>query len=481
MSEPKKATGTRRKGSSYEMTDMGNGERFIAEHGDKFLHHTGLGWLRWTGKVWEPDEGAKGALRAAKSTTKRMKREAADSTDPDYAKRLFVHANRTQAVPKQKAMLEAASSDLKVTVEKLDELDANPSLLPCSNGTVDLETGKLRESSPKDRMTRLADVTYNPNAKAERWHQFLSEIFPGDPDLIAYLQRAYGYSLTGETREQVLFILEGAKENGKSTFMYIAMKIAGEYGRVSMEETFAPQSKWSAGSNAVNADLAGMRGARIVSVPETADGAKLAISLVKRITGEESAITVRYLGKNPFEYEPRFKLWLQTNNLPVIPHESVAMWRRVRVIPFREHFIDPAADSETTGVTDPHLHLADKNLRRDLRRELPGILAWAVEGARLWYRDGLGSCDAVIGAGREYREEMDHVDAWLHSGLIVQDPSAKEKAGALWLSFAQWCQATGRAEGTQTTFGRTLSQRGFPAEKQSDGGRLRLGLHLRIR
>ncbi|MGH9426935.1 MAG: DNA primase family protein, partial [Terriglobia bacterium] len=224
----------------------------------------------------------------------------------------------------------------------------------------------------------------------------------GKEDVIDFLWKAIGYSLTGDTQEDCLFLLYGAGANGKSTFLNILRALLGEYGKQAAFSTFLYQER-----DAVRNDLADLRGARLVVASEAEEGKRLSESLIKALTGRD-LIKTRFLFQEHFEFIPQMKLWLAANHKPVIRGTDYAIWRRIRLLPFTETFQGEACD---------------KGLPDKLKAELLGIFAWAVRGCLAWQRDGLPLPQSVKAATEEYRSDMDAVACFLEEKCICRPES----------------------------------------------------------
>ncbi len=306
-----------------------------------------------------------------------------------------------------------------------------------SNGTLDLRTGELRPHRREDWLTKITPIVYDPEASCPQWHAFLRCILAGRQDVIDFLQRAIGYSLTGDTSEQCLFLLHGTGANGKSTFLEIARALLGDYAEQAEFSTFLHKDR-----DTVRNDLAKLRGARFVSAVEVEEGRRLSEVVVKQLTGGDT-ITARFLFKEFFDFKPGFKLWLAANHKPVIRGTDYAIWRRIHLVPFT--------------VTIPREE-QDKKLPAKLKKELPGILAWAVKGCLAWQQDGqLVAPGAVEAATTAYRAEMDLIGGFLDE-CCVQQENAHAEASDLYNAYRVW---SGDKITTQTAFGRRLGERGF--------------------
>jgi putative DNA primase/helicase len=294
-------------------------------------------------------------------------------------------------------------------------------------------------------------------ATAPRWEQFLSQVMNNDGHLIAFLQKCVGYTLTGDTREQALFLAYGGGSNGKSVFISTLLQLMGDYGKSTRTETLLSKKY-----DGIPNDVARLHGARLVAAVESEAGRRLAEALVKQLTGGDT-ICARFLRREFFEFRPTFKVWLAVNHKPTVRGTDHAIWRRIRPIPF------------TVTIPDEQ---QDKTLDDKLKTELPGILAWAVRGTHLWLQDGLTPPEAVKQATQTYREEMDVLGAFLRECCMVE-PDAKETAASLYGTYKEaWCKESGEKPITKTAFGIALRERGLQA-KVHRGAQHWFGVRLR--
>ena len=429
----------------FNTTDMGNAERFVARHGEdaRYCYPWGK-WLVWTGARWERDDAGR-VHRLAKETVRAIYAEAAAAEDEDRRKALARHATASESEKKVKAMLELAKSEVPVSP---DDLDADPWLLNAPNGTVDLRTGELREHRREDLLTKMAGAEYRPGAEALAWEAFLERVLPGE-ELRGFVRRAAGYSATGDTSEQCMFINHGPGANGKSTFQEVLAAALGDYATRTPTETLLAKH-----AGGVPNDVARLKGARFVTASEAEEGRRLAESLVKDLTGQDT-ISARFMRAEWFDFKPTHKLWLGTNHKPEIRGTDPAIWRRIRLIPWG--VVIPAAEQ-------------DRKLAENLRAELARVLAWAVAGCLEWGLGGIRAPAEVRKATRQYRVEMDVIGAFLQDECKV-GAGLKAAFTDLYERYEQWCEEGGEKAETRRKFNARLKERGqFEARRSGPGG-----------
>ena len=429
-----------------EFNDIGNAERFVRFFSGRIAYVPELGaWRRWTGHRWRDDDDE--ALRNAQIVAKSWFDDMVRESDSARQKRILQHAQRSSSANSLRAMLDIARTrGLSV---RLHEWDNDPMLLGTPAGAIDLRSGKpLEHPDPREYISKAVGCTteglFGPDdVKAPTWCAFLDRIFDGDVATIAFLQRAVGYSLTGSTAEECLFICHGSGMNGKSKLIGTLRAMFAEYGRDCAAETLLARR-----DDGIPNDVARLAGARFVSAIETEDGKRLAEAMVKAMTGGDR-IVARFLHREFFEFKPEFKVWLATNHKPTIRGDDLAIWRRIRLVPF--------------AVTIPEED-RDKDLLGKLTAELPGVLAWAVRGCLDWQRDGLQSPEPVRAATAAYREDMDRLGQWIEERCVIT-PAARMKAAFAFKDYREWAEARREHPMTLTAFGNRLTERGIVKEK----------------
>lgn len=428
---------------AFTYTDLGNARRLVDAYGDTLRYAPQLGaWLTWDTARWREDITGE-AQRRAKDTVDAMFTEiAAGGMDRDEAKALAAHWNRSQAAPRLEAMVHLARTEPGIPV-LVGNLDADHWALNTLDGVIDLRTGQLAPHDRNALHTKLAPVHYNPTATCPTWQWFIDWAMRGDAELVGFIQRAIGYSLTGDVREQVLFFCHGTGENGKSTMLNVLQELIGDYAVAAESELLlaSDHAKHPTG-------LADLLGGRFVVAQELEDGRRLAEALVKQLTGGD-VIKARRMRQDFFTFWPTHKLWMAANHKPGVRGTDHAIWRRIRLIPF-------------LATVEPGKR--DENLPAKLRAELPGILNWAIEGCLEWQRDGLKAPPAVLAATTAYRAEQDHVGRFLAECCELA-PDASVSAKELRSTYEAWCDENGERPWSAKAIGAQLADRGLDRVK----------------
>ena len=426
-------------------TDMGNARRLVRRHKET-IRHCGVSseWLTWDQRRWGRDRDSQ-ITEKAKDTVEAIALEADAIADDDVKAAYVKHAVRSQGHRSLQAMVALAASDPEVCVEP-ETWDQHHMLLNVENGTIDLETGRLRDHRREDMITQISEVPFTPGAGCPRWEAFLLEIM-GKQELVGFLQRVAGYCLTGTTDEDAFFILHGAGMNGKTTFLETLQSMMGDFAQTAESSAFLEKR-----SDTIPNDLAALRDARLAIVSETGARRSLNEALIKRVTGGDQ-VTARFLHQEFFTYRPGFKLVMATNDRPRVYGTDLGIWRRIRMVPFTENFEGRE----------------DAQLSHKLEAELPGILNWAVEGCLQWQREGLGTLPEVEAATQAYREDMDvlgdFVDEYCEVGVGEQVTKSR-----LYEAYVHWAGKTQEKPLSKIGFGKLLVGRLIDLEEGRVGG-----------
>lgn len=426
----------------YSFDDTGNAQRFVDLFGDKVRYcYTDKRWLWYDGRKWCTDMTGT-VKRLADKAVACMAAEAKvyaqlDADEgTDMAKAFEKHIKSSRSNKSKNAMLNEVMHHVPILPSQLDRYKA---ALNTPGGVIDLKSGALAPHDPKNYFTKITAVEYSENADCPRWTAFLDDIFGGDKDLIRYVQKAVGYSLTGATSEQCAFFLYGTGRNGKSTFLDIIRDIFGDYAANIQPETIMVRN--SQGS-AINSDIARLKGARLVTSVEPNEGVRINEGLLKQLTGDDT-VTARKLYGDEFEFKPEFKLWMATNHKPVIRGTDTGIWRRIHMIPF------------TCVIPEGKV---DRRLKYKLSAELTGIFRWAVEGCLLWQKEGLKMPRAVLEEVREYRREMDVISAFVEDKCTV-GKGLSVKSSQLFAAYLNWAEQNNEYRMSSTKFGMELAKR----------------------
>lgn len=404
--------------------DKGNGWRMAHHCGDDLLYCEKLkNWYIWDGKRFRVDDTLQIMLYAI-NTVDAIK-------DAKWR-------HRSSSRARLESMIKIAKALPKIAIQT-NNLDANRHLLNVNNGTIDLRTGKLHPHSRAHRITRLVPVDYTPQARCPLWLKFLSEVLKNDPELIEFVKRAVGYSLTGSTMEQCLFFLYGTGANGKTTFLNVMLDLLGDYG-IQVDSSILIASR-----NEIHpTGVADLFGARLAVTSEVERGKQFAESTIKSLTGEDT-ITARFMHQNFFRFRPSHKIFLAANHMPTIRGKDPAIWRRIRMIPF------------TVSIPESS---RDPRLLSKLRKELPGILNWAIEGCLNWQAEGLGQPKAANLLKEDYQVEMDILHDFINQ-ICFLHPDAKATSKDLYNAYLKFCDENADTPVKKKSFGMMLKEKGF--------------------
>lgn len=424
------------------LTDLGNGERFALREKDNIAYSQDLGWRYYNGKYWVEDKISE-VLRRAAACVRNIYIEAAQTNDQERREALAKWAAKSEAAPRVNAMVEMSKAVPGISVEP-EIWDRDTWSLNLKNGTLDLQSQTIREHRRQDLITKYIDINYSPDAQCPNWLKFLETVMPNQDDQL-FLQKAVGYSLTGSIREQCFFILFGTGKNGKSTFLKTLRSILGEYAGVLRTETLMVKK-----FDAIPTDIASLRGLRFTYASENERNGQLAASLVKQMTGGEE-LRARFLYGRDFSFTPTNKLWIGVNHEPRISDTDEGIWRRVRKIPF------------TVTISDDQ---DDKDLGDKLLLESEGILAWAIEGCRLWLNSDLKATENIVKATNKYRESSDILKDFYEECLVFGPTLSASKKDVL-STHETWAKNIGEKPLSSKALSQRLREKGFGETKHA--------------
>lgn len=477
----------------FEMNDLGNAERLKSRSGGLLLYIRDRGWIAWDGKRWSFDDGERRANQLAHDVARMIRDEVAALGDQIRKGRLpksmveAVGADRAEEMAKDKlvglhkwaiksgnaaqtrGMLAQAADEMAVTGEAFD---TDPLSFNCRNRTLRFVQGpegwrvEDKPHDPEDRITRLAEVDYDPAAKAPRWIQRLEQIQP-DEDQRKQLQTLMGYALTGLISDQQFYLNQGPGGDGKTMTWGTFAKLMGDYHRRAQVSTFL-QGPQRGGSDHTS-DLARLSGdIRLVTCSEPPKRSTFNSNRIKEVTGADT-VTARALREAEIEFFVRWKLIIECNGLPRVDTGDDGWWRRVRLIPWPFQFAKMGVAPE-----QPHV------LQAALLAESSGILNWAIEGALRWLNEGrVPESRTSKRAVSEYRRSTDPFDEWYLDWCVTNDRAAMAMAADLYGSFKDFCEAGGIEKVmTNKSFGLKLAEKQHEKHKRN-GNIWRVGIRLK--
>jgi P4 family phage/plasmid primase-like protien len=444
-------------------TDVGNAKRLARMYGHDLRYSKKLkDWLVWDGKRWGDDELLK-VDEMAQATALAIYGEAKNAPDADQRKALAKHAAASESTTKQRAMLTEARNLLAA---RLNQFDAQPHLLNCNNGTLDLNTKQWHEHTREHYLTRLAPVDFIADAQCPTIHKIFRRIFNDDEEMMSFIQRVIGSSLIGERKKRQMFILHGQPDTGKTLILELLRTMLGRMDEGGYAGSVETKTLMLQRFDSSSADIASLRGARFVTASESAKNHRLNEVLIKKLMGGDIE-KARRLYENHFEFVPEFKLWLATNFTPEVSAEDDALWNRIALVPFTQVI----AKSEQVEL--------DKLLKQ-LGGELPGLLAWAVEGCYDYMRRGLRVPRTVTVATEQYREEMDIIGEFIQEKCVI---GAKHQvlSSILYSIFNGWLLNSGEAQMSQKKFTQQLqtTKSVTISREAGTGKKLLVGINLK--
>jgi putative DNA primase/helicase len=429
----------------YELNDTGNAHRFVDRYSDQIRYnYDNRSFMIWNGSYWRDDTSSQ-IKNMIEVVIDEMKKDAAMEDDREIQKQKLKNVQHAYSSRGKEAMIRESTHIAPLPVSNND-FDKGKKYLNTLSGVVDLSNEAVLEPNKEFLMSKTTNTTISENSPV-LWMKFLNEIFNNDAEMIKFIQKSVGYTLTGSTKEQCMFICYGDGANGKSVFLDVVASMLGDYAVNAQVETVMSHK----GAQAASSDLARLKGARMVTTSEPNEGSKFNEGLVKQLTGGDK-ITARFLYGKEFEYKPEFKLWLATNYKPVIRGTDMGIWRRIRLIPFE--------------VQIPR-EKQDKDLTLKLQKELPAILRWAIQGAALWVKEGLQTPKMLDEAIKDYKNEMDIISSFIEDNcqsVIGWETSASE----VYLVYAEWARKGNEYLMSLTRFGKEMSKR-FERKRKGQG------------
>ncbi|ADU49179.1 DNA primase family protein [Intrasporangium calvum] len=422
--------------------------RLARRYVDRLLYVHGLGWHHFDGKRWaEDDQG-----HARRAVLEVLRESLAESVGD---KQLRMDVTRCESAAGVSGVLDIAAALVEFAATVRD-VDADPWLLNCANGTLDLRTRALRPHDPSDRLTKVTTGAYDPEADSSEWHAFLASVLP-DQDERAYLQRVIGQSVYGRVREHLFPVLIGVGANGKGTTYGAISHAMGDYASIINPELLMVRERGGVGGP----EMMTLMGARLVIGSETEDGRKLDETLMKRLTGGDE-LTARRLYREPVSWRPSHQLIYVTNHLPKVKGNDPATWRRIRVVPF--------------DVVVPVMQ-RDPELPERLALHADAILTWVIAG-HFDYEDngGMREPASVVRATGAFQADSDAVARFIAEECETGD-YVHVRTRDLYGAWRRWAVSEGADEMSERAFAKELDRLGYEARRTRNGA-VRAGLTL---
>ena len=413
---------------SAPLTDSGNAECLLELFAQDFrscrpmakMKAESKGIFRWNGAVWEEDV-TREFRTCAVWTARGRKAISTHAETVEIRKKLYKFANDSENVGKLEAMCELASTSEGVSTSQ-EMWDSDPLKLAVLNGTLDLKVGEFYEPRRDDYILNRANVTYDEKAECPIWVKTLGEIFKDNPEIVPYLQRVFGYCLTGLTDEHLMWFWHGGGANGKSTILNIIKLLLGDLAATTSFATFDTKN-----DNGRNDGLAELRGKRFVAASEGEQGRSIAEAKIKSVVSNDE-ISCRFLFNNLFSYKPTYKVILASNHLPEIKGTDRGIWRRVHIVPFNQTF---------EGANK------DPDLEEKLKTELSGIFNWCLAGLQdFWERGGVDPPAVVLYSTKSLENQSDLFQQWFDERITPIENGVIKRSVA-YLDYRNYLRTSG--------------------------------------
>jgi putative DNA primase/helicase len=416
----------------YRWTDNGNGRLFADVFKDKARYvPERKKWYCFDGTRWCEDVGSLKVMELCKKLADNLLKYALTITDEHKRTEFIKHCNKWQIRRNRETILKDACSIYPLS---MCEFDRNPYLFNCANGTLNLETMVFYEHNAEDFLTKISPVVYDPIATSERFESFITEVMSNDEEKAKFLQKGLGYALTGDTKYECMFFLYGATtRNGKGTLMESILGVMGDYGNSVKPETIAV--KQNTNSQAPSEDIARLAGIRFANISEPPKGMLLNAAQIKSMTGNDT-LNARFLHENSFDFKSQFKIYVNTNYLPVITDMTLFSSNRIFIIPFDRHF-EPCEQDNT---------LKSEFAKAEVQS---AILNWLIQGYILLEKEGLNPPKTVTKATEDFNNDCDKVKRFFEE-CLVGNPQAEVRTSKVYKAFREWCYSNGyHAESAQ--------------------------------
>lgn len=423
--------------AKYPWTDIGAGMLFADFYQEKLRYvPERKSWFYYENGIWTHDIGGLKAMKICMALANLLHMYALKIEDEHKRKIYMDYSKKWQSHNYRVNILKDAQVYHPISIS---EFDSDPYIFNCKNGTLDVRKRTCQEHKSSDKLTKISNVVFDSNAHSDRWDNFILEIMSGDIEKARFLQKIFGYGLTGDTRHECMTILCGAStRNGKGTLCESVLKVLGSYGCTARPETIAQKSNTN--SSQPSEDIARLAGVRFVNISEPGKGLVLNAAQVKSMTGNDT-LNARFLHENSFDFRPLFKLYINTNYLPTVNDMSIFTSERIIIIPFGRHF----DESEQ-----------DKSLKKEFAKDevQSAILNWLLDGYELLQKEGLAIPQSVKDATAQYQHNSDKLQLFIDE--CMEQGDYEEKTSTIYLSYRNWCIENGHYAESMRNFKQSL-------------------------
>ena len=423
--------------AKYPWTDIGAGMLFADFYQEKLRYvPERKSWFYYENGIWTHDIGGLKTMKLCMALANLLHMYALKIEDEHKRKIYMDYSKKWQSHNYRVNILKDAQVYHPISIS---EFDSDPYIFNCKNGTLDVRKRTCQEHKSSDKLTKISNVVFDSNAHSDRWDNFILEIMSGDIEKAKFLQKIFGYGLTGDTRHECMTILYGAStRNGKGTLCESVLKVLGSYGCTARPETIAQKSNTN--SSQPSEDIARLAGVRFVNISEPGKGLVLNAAQVKSMTGNDT-LNARFLHENSFDFRPLFKLYINTNYLPIVNDMTIFTSGRIIIIPFERHF----DESEQ-----------DKSLKKEFAKNevQSAILNWLLDGYELLQKEGLAIPQSVKDATAQYQHNSDKLQLFIDE--CMEQGDYEEKTSTIYLSYRNWCIENGHYAESMRNFKQSL-------------------------
>ena len=423
--------------AKYPWTDIGAGMLFADFYQEKLRYvPERKSWFYYENGIWTHDIGGLKTMKLCMTLANLLHMYALKIEDEHKRKIYMDYSKKWQSHNYRVNILKDAQVYHPISIS---EFDSDPYIFNCKNGTLDVRKRTCQEHKSSDKLTKISNVVFDSNAHSDRWDNFILEIMSGDIEKAKFLQKIFGYGLTGDTRHECMTILYGAStRNGKGTLCESVLKVLGSYGCTARPETIAQKSNTN--SSQPSEDIARLAGVRFVNISEPGKGLVLNAAQVKSMTGNDT-LNARFLHENSFDFRPLFKLYINTNYLPTVNDMTIFTSGRIIIIPFERHF----DESEQ-----------DKSLKKEFAKDevQSAILNWLLDGYELLQKEGLAIPQSVKDATAQYQHNSDKLQLFIDE--CMEQGDYEEKTSTIYLSYRNWCIENGHYAESKRNFKQRL-------------------------